>query len=163
MAGSTDTTPRVRGLRIFPADDLARRRYNPACAGTTCPKCSRCGTRSIQPRVCGDYSAWHLTPAVSHDTTPRVRGLPDANFLNGNHSRYNPACAGTTTTDLRMECPLPIQPRVCGDYTHCRATPLLPVDTTPRVRGLPCCTLCNSSSYRYNPACAGTTPKNLWH
>ena len=50
-----DTTPRVRGLQRAPVCTVPRRRYNPACAGTTPPEACSMALRSIQPRVCGDY------------------------------------------------------------------------------------------------------------
>ena len=51
-----------------------------------------------------------------------------------------------------------IQPRVCGDYRMKRGIKKRFLDTTPRVRGLPEPQVRPASPYRYNPACAGTTP-----
>ena len=131
-----DTTPRVRGLRPsgLAAGDAVR--YNPACAGTT--RSSSAGTflSSIQPRVCGDYCCRFCMSSMMVDTTPRVRGLHEVMELETVHSRYNPACAGTTLLFDEKVLVHQIQPRVCGDYlpTSTITRPL--ADTTPRVRGL---------------------------
>ena len=50
-----------------------------------------------------------------------------------------------------------IQPRVCGDYIKKQNKINLVYDTTPRVRGLLGAVEVILNSYRYNPACAGTT------
>ena len=46
---------------------------------------------------------------------------------------------------------------MCGDYTFVAIFLVATVDTTPRVRGLPCETHEIRRVERYNPACAGTT------
>ena len=51
-----DTTPRVRGLLIGNPNRGKAYRYNPACAGTTCSLGYYLCNRTIQPRVCGDYT-----------------------------------------------------------------------------------------------------------
>ena len=92
------------------------------------------------------------------DTTPRVRGLLTSLFRLRREMRYNPACAGTTVYTSWLYLSVQIQPRVCGDYQltffSCSAT----IDTTPRVRGLLRVAGVRKVIYRYNPACAGTTP-----
>ncbi len=91
-----DTTPRVRGLQRAPVCTVPRRRYNPACAGTTRSLKHRRGRMTIQPRVCGDYAARSVLNGLAVDTTPRVRGLRKFDGVGCQHIRYNPACAGTT-------------------------------------------------------------------
>ena len=93
-----DTTPRVRGLRHTEVHCRDLNRYNPACAGTTSGNDSMSDMMPIQPRVCGDYRASFIGASFSSDTTPRVRGLPRGRFIPQDKTRYNPACAGTTTT-----------------------------------------------------------------
>ena len=100
-AGSTtDTTPRVRGLPRKDAGMTQTERYNPACAGTTSARCRSAMRPAIQPRVCGDYFGSIALFAASRDTTPRVRGLLSTNSAGTGGGRYNPACAGTTSTPL---------------------------------------------------------------
>ena len=77
--------------------------------------------------------------------------------------RYNPACAGTTWVIHCVLYGIQIQPRVCGDYKSKRLECYVLPDTTPRVRGLRVQIPNIMGISRYNPACAGTTPKNLWH
>ena len=98
--------------------------------------------------------------SVRADTTPRVRGLRDRRQSAIWISRYNPACAGTTFASLTVRTEISIQPRVCGDYDVIHGRILQAHDTTPRVRGLHCSILLPCICHRYNPACAGTTPKS---
>ena len=153
----SDTTPRVRGLRITIAVAQVRSGYNPACAGTTSCTFSTTAVTAIQPRVCGDYhvDGWHCYHRT--DTTPRVRGLRPARARRWRPTRYNPACAGTTYEHYTQKQESTIQPRVCGDYrlTSCRR--ISGFDTTPRVRGLRYLKERRKNKNRYNPACAGTT------
>ena len=132
-----DTTPRVRGLRSRASSAGARRRYNPACAGTTDSYRLASASRPIQPRVCGDYVWQACWIAATIDTTPRVRGLLRRDVHDDVVTRYTPACAGTTSLLGQPARTLPIQPRVCGDYPKRAGYRRCGTDTTPRVRGLP--------------------------
>ena len=113
---------------------------------------------AIQPRVCGDYIESKI-PNQSHpDTTPHVRGLRSCGYHATHNNRYNPACAGTTSSESAIWSVDAIPPRVCGDYFHSAISTLMTRDTTPRVRGLPLARCYSLRVCRYNPACAGTTP-----
>ena len=114
----SDTTPRVRGLRIGRITGLCPCRYNPACAGTTHGSGRAGRSSSIQPRVCGDYAIPAEKVARIADTTPRVRGLHLCRTSLQRRQRYNPACAGTTCIAIDGIVVLSIQPRVCGDYSY---------------------------------------------
>ena len=92
-----DTTPRVRGLQSAFDIDILAHRYNPACAGTTQLENEFGINKSIQPRVCGDYFSVIYRHSRKADTTPRVRGLPRNDLRSSVDTRYNPACAGTTS------------------------------------------------------------------
>ena len=156
----SDTTPRVRGLLAALLGHEVDCRYNPACAGTTSTPC-RVGCRpTIQPRVCGDYMTRRSPCSWSVDTTPRVRGLPLRIAIRDIAFRYNPACAGTTSSAHAAASVVPIQPRVCGDYPLGREAQLVDGDTTPRVRGLLVVLGLGCWMARYNPACAGTTKRS---
>ena len=154
---SSDTTPRVRGLRARTISGRDCLRYNPACAGTTREKRDRETRQPIQPRVCRDYLAPGPAQQRHVDTTPRVRGLSASTYRSTFGYRYNPACAGTTADGLCLGSRRSIQPRVCGDYKYANLRTYSLYDTTPRVRGLRSSQLFEWSSHRYNPACAGTT------
>ena len=97
-----DTTPRVRGLLDIAGKDSTCPRYNPACAGTTCVLRDICRDKTIQPRVCGDYSRQRTEDAGKGDTTPRVRGLLLRVDELVDELRYNPACAGTTKLPMSV-------------------------------------------------------------
>ena len=156
-----DTTPRVRGLQVTMADCVINSRYNPACAGTTVNLVFVQSNKEIQPRVCGDYSTAMYLSSCPPDTTPRVRGLLSVVEVILNSYRYNPACAGTTSTNCQNCKSIEIQPRVCGDYVTPNLFHPLFIDTTPRVRGLRLTILARATLSRYNPACAGTTLPSL--
>ena len=152
-----DTTPRVRGLQFIPATGSGTLRYNPACAGTTATYIMYIFSRSIQPRVCGDYLPTSSRTRPFTDTTPRVRGLLFITVVTLVRSGYNPACAGTTHDSRRCSYRYAIQPRVCGDYFLQYPISFSCYDTTPRVRGLRRIGGEGAPAARYNPACAGTT------
>ena len=154
---TVDTTPRVRGLPYPLSFCSFSLRYNPACAGTTEGPYAGYFSREIQPRVCGDYLVAMVALSDTDDTTPRVRGLLSFSRLCSFSHRYNPACAGTTPSAFLIIEPLSIQPRVCGDYRYVDFRYIDNLDTTPRVRGLRIVKAINNQSFRYNPACAGTT------
>ena len=115
-----DTTPRMRRLPSIPI----------------------LSTKTIQPRVCGDY-------LVAPYFQPR---------------RYNPAYAGTTFLNSGSHGFTPIQPRVCGDYCRRFSSSTLASDTTPRMRGLQFLQYMPEDYVGYNPAYVGTTiPRCLHH
>ena len=92
---------------------------------------------AIQPRVCGDYIESKI-PNQSHpDTTPHVRGLRSCGYHATHNNRYNPACAGTTSSESAIWSVDAIPP--------------------PRVRGLLPLRNLYANDARYHPACAGTT------
>ena len=153
----------MRGLRRTACPAVISKRYNPACAGTTPCHMAFLADAMIQPRVCGDYRMKRGIKKRFLDTTPRVRGLPEPQVRPASPYRYNPACAGTTPALPQTAPHNPIQPRVCGDYIQICTSGGSIRDTTPRVRGLLPSRTSFFLPYRYNPACAGTTPKNLWH
>ena len=130
-----DTTPRVRGKLFSTTTKGASSRYNPACAGKTRVQGCHRQPDAIQPRVCGENAASVRGTLVRFDTTPRVRGKPEGNLGVGRRVRYNPACAGKTSSARLASVRTTIQPRVCGENASERSTVIVRVDTTPRVRG----------------------------
>ena len=130
-----DTTPRMRRLPSIPI----------------------LSTKTIQPRVCGDYVFELRFPWFHADTTPRMRGLLPTLQLINTGKRYNPAYAGTTVPAIHAGGLRRIQPRVCGDYDTPLFAPHAERDTTPRMRGLHIILRGEAFSKRYNPAYAGTT------
>ena len=152
-----DTTPRMRGLHRNGCEVQTYRRYNPAYAGTTCVDATTQRGATIQPRVCGDYRRSANSVFGVSDTTPRMRGLRRDDHRSWRATRYNPAYAGTTPAAVSFCVPVPIQPRVCGDYLSLSPLGPQPFDTTPRMRGLRSHGRHNMNVRRYNPAYAGTT------
>ena len=130
-----DTTPRVRGKRIYTSKICTGGRYNPACAGKTRWARTVEPHGVIQPRVCGENSLCLTCTTTQSDTTPRVRGKPTAETLRAVGTRYNPACAGKTAETAAHRSPYAIQPRVCGENWTQAARSSFATDTTPRVRG----------------------------
>ena len=113
------------------------------------------------PRVCGDYHFLPNVHAPDLDTTPRMRGLRTGLYRKPRISRYNPAYAGTTAARRLPAITLPIQPRVCGDYSWRAVSVRSCTDTTPRMRGLLTSSCVKPSPPRYNPAYAGTTVEDI--
>ena len=134
-------------------------RYNPACAGKTFTLASAAVSSSIQPRVCGENACRRTKAFRACDTTPRVRGKREPIPQTRIEKRYNPACAGKTFCPSLYVTSIAIQPRVCGENPSPTRSTMAFSDTTPRVRGKPPFQTLEGFRGRYNPACAGKTPR----
>ena len=86
-----------------------------------------------------------------------MRGLLISIPFTRDGRRYNPAYAGTTQPAVCRACERLIQPRVCGDYRITSLKAERDADTTPRMRGLRVVSTSDRTTWRYNPAYAGTT------
>ncbi len=71
--------------------------------------------------------------------------------------RFNPACAGNTTTFLGRPRRLPVQPRVRGEHVVGHQHQAVERGSTPRARGTPQRVRQPVPVRRFNPACAGNT------
>ena len=93
-SGGTPTP--ARGRRVAQIEFGIRRRYSPACAGTTacCRRCKRPGP--VHPRLRGDDPMVSVRSLSSRGTPPPARGRRHGRLGDEGRLRYTPACAGTT-------------------------------------------------------------------
>ncbi len=150
------SSPRVRGPAGRIERDGARRRFIPACAGTSKGEGTSAAQVTVHPRVCGDQMFNETDENLGGGSSPRVRGPAIRAQSETKCGRFIPACAGTRAAKCVEMRPFTVHPRVCGD----QALPLpffsLPDGSSPRVRGPAIGSHLRSSHTRFIPACAGT-------
>ena len=71
--------------------------------------------------------------------------------------RFIPACAGNRNIGLCSPTLDSVHPRVCGEQLHTDLDRMLPVGSSPRVRGTVNILGRTSCSFRFIPACAGNS------
>ena len=71
------------------------------------------------------------------------------------HSRFNPAYAGNMKLYLSPFFQVMFQPLVCGEYETTDDNIVIPIGSTPRMRGIFVYTCLLLVSIRFNPAYAG--------
>ncbi len=133
--GYVGSSPRVRGTRAQPADNMPQGRFIPACAGNA--------SEPVQdaPMLAG--------------SSPRVRGtrldLERIEWL----ARFIPACAGNALIADGYVCLRAVHPRVCGERKQSRRVPTMVYGSSPRVRGTRHRARSSDPARRFIPACAG--------
>ena len=96
------SSPRVRGKRDFRRRKIHMPGLIPACAGKTFQFRMEGTKQWAHPRVCGENLS-HVDVALSgRGSSPRVRGKPHVEGLDGLWGRLIPACAGKTLNDLEF-------------------------------------------------------------
>ena len=77
------SSPRVRGKRARRNHHRRRIGLIPACAGKTSQGGKPIRTQRAHPRVCGENQFACSTPMEDEGSSPRVRGKPGLDALNG--------------------------------------------------------------------------------
>ena len=157
VAGSS---PRVRGKPPDPRRPSGRRGLIPARAGKTSTRPPPRGASWAHPRACGENLTGMMTHWPDSGSSPRVRGKPYAQRLRGLALGLIPACAGKTPRAAPMFANAPAHPRVCGENLTPVIEALVPVGSSPRVRGKRSRTGQSSRRPGLIPARAG---KTRWH
>ena len=129
------SSPRVRGkLARSPLIHL-RQRIIPASAGQT-PSVALIITASADhPRECGANVSLYPRIVATSGSSPRVRGKPLASASAMSYWRIIPASAGQTRCSVGHQRRCPDHPRECGANTRPAPVILMPVGSSPRVRG----------------------------
>ncbi len=91
---NSGSAPRVRGTAAGGVLSRWRLRFSPACAGNGRGGGARASPPSVQPRVCGERSAFLLGARPLAGSAPRVRGTVRLKLRARSHARFSPACAG---------------------------------------------------------------------
>ncbi len=129
----------------------------PACAGTT-PHGPLCSAQPREdPRVRGDDFLLRDESTTNTGGPPRARGRLPQRQADRLLVGRTPACAGTTTAELRLVTTIKEDPRVRGDDWRYANNETPDEGGPPRARGrLPGVSL-DAGMERRTPACAGTT------
>jgi len=152
-----ETPPRVRGIRGLHRVEGEAVRNTPASAGNTIWPLLYVMTCRKHPRECGEYKPLLEQLLSGIETPPRVRGILllviSLPFL----IRNTPASAGNTISRKASQRPYQKHPRECGEYRHSGADWYAPMETPPRVRGIPRFLQSDGTIERNTPASAGNT------
>ena len=90
----------------------------------------------VQPRVCGEYKEDDNGIDRITGSTPRMRGIYSDRAEDATKIRFNPAYAGNIPRKTSSSSQIQVQPRVCGEYEKKYHDGLVPVGSTPRMRGI---------------------------
>ena len=129
------SSPRVRGKRTVHERPWMTTGLIPACAGKTSTPTSRPCPPRAHPRVCGENSAASCHVSSKLGSSPRVRGKPGHHDGLRATARLIPACAEKTAADHAGGTAYRAHPRVCGENLIPVIEALVPVGSSPRVRG----------------------------
>ena len=134
-AGSTGSSPRVRGTRVDGVEKRLRKRFIPACAGNS-SRARRADRRAaVHPRVCGELVVTEHSDVQQAGSSPRVRGTRTSNGVRHRCHRFIPACAGNSSTIVWSVSAVPVHPRVCGELAKAACGTKPASGSSPRVRG----------------------------
>ena len=134
-AGKTGSSPRVRGKRIPPEEQVSGDRLIPACAGKTRWRPWAPTRATAHPRVCGENGRMGGTPGRPSGSSPRVRGKLGEREGGEVGPGLIPACAGKTRRHAAASDRARAHPRVCGENRRGTSSPLSGCGSSPRVRG----------------------------
>ena len=134
-AGTSGSSPHVRGARRLTRVKCSTQGIIPACAGSTSlARLSSCSRRD-HPRMCGEHfncDIWLLKPRGS---SPHVRGAPNLKTDYLPVSGIIPACAGSTPIDSGEMLNARDHPRMCGEHSFGTDGFTGSVGSSPHVRG----------------------------
>ena len=154
------SSPRVRGKLRCLLPRVVQAGLIPACAGKT--RSSRRPARNCpaHPRVCGENLTSTPTLLATRGSSPRVRGKRPPTTRAAPHTGLIPECAGKTAADHAGGTAYRAHPRVCGENLIPVIEALVPVGSSPRVRGKLDEQGQDDAVRGLIPACAGkTTPR----
>ena len=134
-AGTTGSSPHVRGTHVIRGVDLVAAGIIPACAGNTGHRGGGTLPAWDHPRMCGEHSGVDLATYGPQGSSPHVRGTPRRLRTAGRMGGIIPACAGNTGCSIGALIGRWDHPRMCGEHR-------VPVDdetvgegSSPHVRG----------------------------
>ena len=156
------SSPRVRGTGDRKTPPSLRHRFIPACAGNRPAAAARSARRSVHPRVCGEQPSMVAAQSGITGSSPRVRGTVVQMGFQAVVGRFIPACAGNSSSVLRMHEAMPVHPRVCGEQSWAEALVRSRSGSSPRVRGTDQPGDPVPLLHRFIPACAGNSLDSIW-
>ena len=156
-AGSSGSSPRVRGTPFRSRPATPRTRFIPACAGNSRPWRPGFPSSPVHPRVCGELFSRDPFDDQADGSSPRVRGTHGRSGPGASTSRFIPACAGNSRRAASPTRSPAVHPRVCGELAHRAKDARGGGGSSPRVRGTHLFTDPAPHPSRFIPACAGNS------
>ena len=129
------SSPRMRGALIVITSIELVERIIPAYAGSTSTTTDGTSCRWDHPRVCGEHAFRIYATANRSGSSPRMRGALLFLKIDAHKAGIIPAYAGSTRGSAYRTQGQWDHPRVCGEHTTLRRTPVSPSGSSPRMRG----------------------------
>ena len=156
------SSPRMRGIRLWPRIHHSRPGIIPAYAGNTCWLIPTNAMTGDHPRVCGEHIKQLVAGFSEQGSSPRMRGthrqLPVHVTIRG----IIPAYAGNTRRAVRSALPRGDHPRVCGEHNPTVQSATGSTGSSPRMRGTPAGRARPVNAPGIIPAYAGNTVLVFW-
>ena len=157
-AGSSGSSPRMRGKRWLVRVWGEAERIIPAHAGQTGRESSRRPLRPDHPRACGANMTGRTRTLHVNGSSPRMRGKQGTGWTSRVGLRIIPAHAGQTSTTVRCDPSCADHPRACGANSLSALWRPALCGSSPRMRGKRCRRAPRWVRCRIIPAHAGQTP-----
>ena len=151
------SSPRVRGAVHGRAHHRRLLGIIPACAGSRLHRLHRTLPFRDHPRVCGEQATLRPVAGDFMGSSPRVRGAALAVVDLPRGHGIIPACAGSRCLGQPALARSWDHPRVCGEQPPLGAPHVIPMGSSPRVRGAVMQCLTSHGVPRIIPACAGSS------
>ena len=151
------SSPRMRGKLGFGSTRQCRPRIIPAHAGQTAEYGSSLCFRTDHPRACGANKRSLVFNDPEYGSSPRMRGKLWAEQTRKRSDRIIPAHAGQTIYVENTVFGGSDHPRACGANLSFLLPSVLPVGSSPRMRGKLSCVPQGTHHCRIIPAHAGQT------
>ena len=132
---STGSSPHVRGALVQDFLQGLSTGIIPACAGSTVSWRIRRPPCRDHPRMCGEHGRLATMPCRSPGSSPHVRGARAQGRITTAGSGIIPACAGSTTHVLSVQCLKGDHPRMCGEHNGMAVLSNDGRGSSPHVRG----------------------------
>ena len=175
---SLGSSPRLRGTPYVDQNEAQLTRFIPAPAGKTAPVSDRDCRSPVHPRACGEHSRSSAHCSTVSGSSPRLRGTHLLRRCRRSASRFIPtpagntkapysgavvttvhprACGEHTSREIRSPALFTVHPRACGEHVPVMVLVLLPVGSSPRLRGTRRRLALHPGPQRFIPAPAGNT------
>ena len=129
------SSPRMRGKPFLRPADRVADRIIPAHAGQTSNPRRKSWKPTDHPRACGANGTRRRPIGTASGSSPRMRGKPRLRLRRLSMGRIIPAHAGQTRKACGCPCTATDHPRACGANSIVTPNLLLPVGSSPRMRG----------------------------
>ena len=151
------SSPRMRGTRFRRQRPCNPLRIIPAYAGNTRCRLSPRVLDWDHPRVCGEHNSISLLSLSLSGSSPRMRGTLVEQVAPCGIRGIIPAYAGNTVREILGCADRRDHPRVCGEHSAISTRVLLPMGSSPRMRGTHGILHCLAWFVGIIPAYAGNT------